>query len=65
MTNLKRIRTAQKLTQAALAERSGVNLRVLQDYEQGRKPINGAAAGTVYKLARTLKVNMEDLLEQG
>lgn len=65
MTNLKRIRTAQKITQAALADRSGVNLRVLQNYEQGQKPINRAAADTVFRLAKALNVNMEDLLEQG
>lgn len=63
MTNLKRIRIDSGITQAALAERSGVSLRTLQDYEQGRKPINGAAALTVYRLAQAIGVTVEDLLE--
>ena len=63
MTNLKRIRTATGITQAALSERSGVSLRTIQDYEQGRKPINGAAALTVHRIAQELGVTVEDLLE--
>lgn len=63
MTNLKRIRTAAGITQAALAESSGISLRTLQDYEQGRKNINGAAALTVFRLAQMLNVDVEDLLE--
>lgn len=63
MSNLSRARSAAGMTQAALAERSGVNLRTLQDYEQGRKSINGAAAVTVYRIAHALGVSVEDLLE--
>ena len=63
MTNLKRIRTETRITQAALAESSGVSLRTLQDYEQGRKPINGAAAITVLRIAKVLNCTVEDLLE--
>ena len=63
MTNLKRIRTEKKLTQLDLSVRTGTSLRTIQDYEQGRKPINGAAALTVYKLAQELGVTVEDLLE--
>lgn len=63
MTNLKRIRTAAGMTQATLSEKTGVSLRTLQDYEQGRKPINGAAALTVYRIANALDCKVEDLLE--
>lgn len=63
MTNLKRIRTESGITQLELAVRSGVNLRTLQDYEQGRKPINQAAAITVLRIAQELGVTVEDLLE--
>ena len=63
MTNLKRIRKESKITQAKLSELSGVNLRMIQDYEQGRKPINGAAAITVHRLATALGVTVEELLE--
>lgn len=63
MTNLKTIRTEKKLTQAKLSELSSVNLRTLQDYEQGRKDINKAEAMTVFKLAQALDCNVSDLLE--
>ena len=63
MTNLKRIRIERGLTQAALASLTGINLRTLQDYEQGAKPINTAAAMTGYSLAKALNVPIEDLFE--
>jgi len=63
MTNLKRIRKASDLSQTKLAELSGVNIRMIQHYEQGVKDINAAAALTVYKLAQALACTVEDLLE--
>lgn len=63
MTNLKRIRRESGLTQAGLAEKSGVNVRMIQHYEQGQKPINSAEALTVYKLAKALDCTVEELLE--
>ena len=63
MTNLKKYRERAGITQAELSLRTGVNMRTLQDYEQGRKPINQAAAITVYRIARALGVNVEDILE--
>ncbi len=63
MSNLKRIRESKELSQAKLAEASGVNLRLLQYYEQGYKDINKAQAITVYKLAQALESPIEDLLE--
>jgi transcriptional regulator with XRE-family HTH domain len=63
MTNLKRIRKESKLTQSQLAEASSVNVRMIQHYEQGQKPINSAEALTVYKLAQALNCTVEDLLE--
>lgn len=49
---LKHHRTRKGLTQAELAAKVGISLRTLQDYEQGRKPLAGAAASTVLKLAQ-------------
>lgn len=63
MTNLKRIREATGLSQAKLAEVSGVNKRMIQYYEQGVKDINAAAALTLYRLAQALGCTVEDLLE--
>lgn len=61
---LQEIRKARGLSQRELAEASGVNVRVLQHYEQGFKDINKAAAETVKALADALGVRMEDLLEE-
>lgn len=63
MTKLKEIRTSKNMTQRELSEVSGVNLRILQHYEQGFKDINKAQAITVYNLAQALNCSVEDLLE--
>lgn len=63
MTKLKTIRTSKNMTQRELSEVSGVNLRILQHYEQGFKDINKAQAITVYNLAQALNCSVEDLLE--
>lgn len=62
--NIQEIRKARGLSQRELAEASGVNVRVLQHYEQGFKDINKAAAETVKALADALGVRMEDILEE-
>lgn len=61
---IQEIRKAHGLSQRQLAEAAGVNVRVLQHYEQGFKDINKAAAETVKALADALGVRMEDLLEE-
>lgn len=63
MSNLKTIRESKNLSQSKLAEASGVNVRILQHYEQGHRDINKAQALTVYKLAQALECTVEDLLE--
>lgn len=60
---LKEYRTKASLTQAQLAEISGVSVRMIQYYEQGVKDINKASGETLYKLSRALGCKMEDLLE--
>ena len=64
MSNLKKIREAVGLSQNKLATLSGVSNRMIQHYEQVVKDINKAQVGTVYKLAKALKVNIEDLIEK-
>lgn len=64
MTNLKRIRKAAGFSQSKLAEVSGVNLRMIQYYEQGAKDINKAEVLTVYRLAQALNCTVEDLIEK-
>lgn len=63
-TNLQYYRNLKRISQAELSERAQVNLRTLQDYEQGQKPINNARAGTVARLADVLGVPIQDLLEK-
>lgn len=63
MTNLKKIRKEKKITQLELSERSGVNVRMIQHYEQGFKDINNASALTVYRLAEVLDCTVGDILE--
>lgn len=64
MTNkLKQKRTETGLSQSGLAGCSGVNVRLIQDYEQGHKDINKAAAVTVYRLANVLGCAVEDIIE--
>ncbi len=63
MSNLKDIRTQRGYSQRQLAELSGVNLRMIQYYEQGVKDINLAQGITLYKLAQVLECNIEDILE--
>lgn len=61
---LKEIRKSKGITQEALAEMSGVNLRTIQNFEQGKASINGAAAIKVYALAKALDCAVEDLIEK-
>ena len=66
MTRLQTYRQKRGLSQAQLATKAGVSVRTLQDFEQGRRDLNLAAAITVYKLADALDLSsMEDLLDLG
>ena len=50
-------------TQKELAEKVGVNLRTLQQYEIRAKDINKAAGTTLLALSKVLGCRVEDLLE--
>jgi DNA-binding XRE family transcriptional regulator len=63
ITNLKKVRQAAGLSQTELARLAEVDLRSIQMYEQRRNDINKAQAETLYKLAKVLGCNIEDLLE--
>ena len=62
-TNLQRIRQAAGLSQRQLADKAKINFRTLQDYEQGRKSINRAAAEEVQKIADALGCSVKNILE--
>lgn len=63
MNALKKHRQRAGLTQPELAEKVGISHRTLQDYEQGRKPLEKAAAITVLTMARTLGCSVADLID--
>ena len=62
-TRLQQIRKICGLSQKELAEKSGVNLRTLQQYELGTKDINKASVVSVLALAKVMNCDVEDLLE--
>ncbi|MDY4651512.1 MAG: helix-turn-helix transcriptional regulator, partial [Atopobiaceae bacterium] len=62
-TNLARMRRARGLSQTGLAQKSGVSLRSIQQYEQRKKDISHAQARSVLSLAKALGCTMEELLE--
>ena len=62
-TNLKRLRRQAGLTQRELAEKSGISLRTIQQYEQRQKNINKAQIDTLIPLSMALYCEVRDLLE--
>ena len=60
---LKELREEKGFSRRELAERSGVNLRSIQDYEQGHKKISSAKSETVYRLSLSLGCLADELLE--
>ena len=59
----KHVEKRRGLSQVALAEKSGVSLRAIQQYEQRCKDINHGQGASLYRLAQTLGCRIEDLLE--
>ena len=63
MSRLKELRKNKNLTQKELAEMAEVSLKALQAYEQNARPLEGASAKDVYRIAKALCTTIEDLLE--
>lgn len=59
---LREIRKNRNMTQKELAQRSGVNFRSLQDYEQGHKKLTSASGDIIMRLSTVLGCTAEDLL---
>lgn len=59
---LQEIRKSRKMTQKALAQKSGVNFRSLQDYEQGHKKLSSASGDILLRLSTVLGCTTEELL---
>lgn len=62
-TRLQVLRRESGLSQRELSEKSGVNIRMIQQYEIKAKDINKAAGKTLIAMARVLGCQMEELLE--
>ncbi len=61
-TKLQILRRAMGYSQKELAKKSGVSLRMIQQYEQRAKDINKATGINLRALAQTIGCNVEDLL---
>lgn len=59
---LQKMRKDKGLSQAQLAEMTGLNLRTIQHYEQGTKDFNGARLSTILKICKALNCKMSDIL---
>lgn len=62
-TKLQTLRKNCNYSQRELSEKSGVNLRTLQQYEAGSKDINKAAGLTLLQLSKALGCGIEDIME--
>lgn len=60
---LKEKRQAVGLSQSQLAEKAGINVRVLQHYEQGSKNFDHARIDTILKICIALNCKLEDVIE--
>lgn len=63
-TNLTLARQEKGMSREQLAEKSGVNIRAIENYEQNRTNINGAAVSRVRDLAQALGVPIEKILNE-
>lgn len=62
-TNLQKFRKIAGLTQKEFAQKIGISVRSVQQYEQRQKNINMASVQTVRNMATVLNCRIEDLLE--
>lgn len=60
---LKEMRWARGLSQSQLAEKTGINVRTLQHYEQGSKIFDNARIDTIMKCCIALNCKLEDVIE--
>lgn len=60
---LKELRESRGLTRKELPALTGMNLRSLQDYEQGHKSVLAMKGESLYRLSLALDCTMEDILD--
>lgn len=61
-SKLQNARLAAGLSQSQLASAAGLNVRMLQYYEQGARDLNGARLDTLLKICLALDCKLEDIL---
>lgn len=59
---LQATREKKGLSQGQLAKQSGIGVRTIQDYEQGKRDLNGAKVKTILRLCTALDCKMADIL---
>ncbi len=62
---MKSLRLGRGLSQRELSEQTGINLRTIQNYEQGASDLNKAEAITIWRLSEALGCAMENLIDKG
>ena len=60
---LKEMRQYKGLSQSQLAEKTGINVRTIQHYEQGSKNFDHARIDTIMKICIALHCKLEDVIE--
>lgn len=63
MTKLKTKRLEAGITQSQLAEQTGINMRVLQHYEQGTKKFDHARIDKILSVCIALNCKLQDIIE--
>lgn len=63
MTKLKIKRLEAGLTQSQLAKQTGINMRVLQHYEQGAKNFDHARIDKILNVCIVLNCKLQDIIE--
>lgn len=63
-SNLKRKREEKGISQAELSKKSGINLRTIQNYEQGFKNINNGKVISIIALSEALDCSIYDIIDK-
>lgn len=64
MNKLKFIRNKKGMTRKELSEKSGINIRTIESYEQRKRNINNAKMDILIKLSKSLNCKIEDIIEK-
>lgn len=60
--SLRAFRKKEKLTKTQLSDLTSISMRTIDDYETGKRDINGAKIKTLLKLCKALSCRLEDIL---